>query len=211
MARFPKNVEKRTPFLTLPYEIRHLIYSTLYTTGQEIHIDEKKVKHTTNRRGPGRPLWFDSDYENNLPLACRTINKEITTMFYGKNAFSVRPETSVYKYPPIRCELFLSQLRPATASKVKKLHIFLGPGIDESFVAALVPGVAWFPHVEIRMTPLKRFSERCAQKLRVLMERACCLIAGARAGRETIWDVWGEEGNLKMLDSIMPNGYQRKK
>lgn len=210
MAGFQKTIEQRSPFLALPYEIRHLIYSTLYPIGQEIVVDDKEVMQITNRHGPLKPLLSYPNYETNLLLACGTINKEITTMHYGKNAFAVQPGTSVYQYSPIRCELFLSQLRPVIASKVKKLHIYLGPGVNESFVGALIPGIARFPHVEIRITRFRVLPETRAQELRVLIEQACRLIAGARSGAETIWDAWGEKETVEMLDAVMPNGYQKK-
>jgi len=211
MAKHHETIKQRSPFLALPYEIRHLIYSALFPIGHEISVDGNDLTQITRGHGPLRTLWAYPSYETNFLLACRIINEEVTTLYYGSNAFTIIPGTGVYYIPPIRCEIFVAQLRPETASKVKKIHIFLGPGIDESFLGGLIPGIARFPHVEISITRLRLLPEIFLLEKRILVEQACRLIAGARSGAETVWDARGEKDNIEMLHSIIPNGYQRKK
>jgi len=210
MAENHKTIKQRSPFLALPYEIRHLIYSTLYPIGHEIIVAGTGLTQITDRHGPLKPVWADPTYATHLLLACQMFNEEITTMYCGRNAFFAYPEAKKSCSPPARCEQFLAQLRPETAVKIKNIHIFLGPCIDESFVEALVPGIARFPHVEVSIARFRLLPERFAQKRRLLVEQACRLIAGARCGEETIWDTKGEKDSMEMLDSIMPDGYQRK-
>lgn len=210
MVQYQKTIKQRSPLLALPYEIRHPIYSTLYPIGHEIIVAGTGLTQITDRHGPLKPVWADPTYETNLLLACQMINEEITTMYYGRNAFSAYPEAKKACSPPARCEQFLAQLRPETAVKIKNLHIFLGPCIDESFVGALAPSMARFHHLEVSITRFRLLPEIFAQERRILVAQACRLIAGARCGAETIWDTKGEKDSMEMLDSIMPDGYQRK-
>lgn len=111
---------------------------------------------------------------------------------------------------PARCEQFLAQLRPETAAKIRNLHIFLGPCIDESFVEALVPSIARFPHLGVAIAPFGALPVTLVQEMRVSIEQAVRLIAEARSGAVTVWDAEGDVGSLEMLDSLLPAGYQRK-
>lgn len=210
MPGYPQTTKQRSPFLALPYEIRHLIYSTLFPIGHQITVAGTNLVQITNRHEPLKTLWADPKYETNVLLACRIINEEITTMFYGRNAFFAYQEAKKLCSPPARCEQFLAQLRPETAVKIQNLHIYFGPCTDESFVEALVPGIARFPHLEVSITLFRALPITTLQRLRVLIERAVRLIAEARSGAVTVWDAKGDVGGMEMLDSILPVGYQRK-
>lgn len=210
MGPVRKPVKKQTSFLALPYEIRHLIYGAVYPTGVNIIVYEKDIEQINDYNVPHKKSWSYPLLESNLPLACQAINKEIIKMFYGNNAFTVMTLVSKYRAFHSRSELFLKQLRPATASSVAKLVLWLGPDLEESFIEALVPSVGNFAHVEIAITRFVLMPDSVERKIRPLVRRACCLIAEARVGAETVWNARGDAGNIEMLRSIMPNGYQRK-
>ena len=143
------------------------------------------------------------------------VNYEITQMIYATNTFLLAPGAINFKkmlrFPHANSEYFLSNLGSSNRSRVKTIHLFLGPTLMSKFSHRSINVLAEFPRVVITVDPLiSLLGPASRARVQLCQEEACRKIAEVRSGLEegTIWDDCGHEATVRMLSNIMPEGYR---
>lgn len=74
---------------------------------------------------------------------------------------------------------------------------------------ALAASVAWFPnlHIDFHRRPNERFC-RLIDLVGPRVKEACQIVAKSRVGMLTWWFEDDDEDIMRMLQSVMPGGYQ---
>lgn len=138
----------RLSFLSLPYEIRRMIYGEFFVTKTKFFVTDPHPCQVM-RRSPF-PAYFLQAEQWGLLLSCRAINDEITTMVYGENCFHLTPTAGGRTQArPWRAESCLKHLRPETAMITRDIGISLLPRIESSFVNLLDSSIGRFPQLRV--------------------------------------------------------------
>lgn len=218
MAETHSPLAEPVSFLSLPYEIRHMIYGSLIPTKHEIYITDPEPVHIAISEESIDTRFVLRKEHTSLLLSCRAINEDITTLFYGSNIFIFGSGYCKWQRGDLytssdRCEQFLTHLRPSTALKCRDVRLFLGQDHSYSLVNHLDPTIGSFPNLSVGVCragnvcrPPRQFGGNFRSWY--LTKKACKIIAEARSGKDTLWILLeGEKAVEKMLDSIMPEGY----
>lgn len=211
---------QKSPLLRTSYDIRWRLFRYLLPSFQSVQLTYGPPQWDKDLQ-PGRMAFRMVREQLNLVLTCRQLASEITHFFYSTSTFLVAPgerdyQKFCYQGPPMilaNAELFVSNMRQSTKQCVKALHLCLGPELQEKLVNNLSTQLADFRKVVVTVSTLTNMSRPELQK--TVCERqakACRLVASARAPllmEDTLWDDCGNADTARMLNELMPNGYQR--
>lgn len=112
------NIKRTSPFLSLPYELRRLIYNDVFPDGH-FYKWLHPYHSTTRTISPG----FDrlAPVTISLLRVCRLINEDVTAIVYCERQFELMIWANAEYLA--RQELFLQHLRPTTAARMKQIDI----------------------------------------------------------------------------------------
>lgn len=198
--------------LSLPYEIRRMIYQYFF--------DEQRTIHLTF--GPLEGWVFMKDYPAeyhisrdgiHLQLACKQISEEVADLIYKSNDFVFAPgefdyNTGMRPYRYSVSNLWLNVMRPSILERVRNLEVLLALPSEEG-IPSLSQWLSKFPRVKIAIMRRRVFwIYEYLVKWRSLMGMLCESIATARSnGGITIWDDSGDLETAKLFRETLPKGF----
>ena len=190
-----------TNLLSLPYDVRRLIYEYYFPINEHIHLNSGPISERATPEGSLKsrlPLAATS-----LMLVCKQVNLETTPILYGPNTFFMVANEKLESLPYYNSSRWLHNLRIPTRQMVKKLDILVHVPMERSLMIGLLSGVAHFPNLEIKVQETQKWIEKVGfQKSYNLnkeqyLERKnqtialCKGVMRARASLQTIWNDGG--------------------
>lgn len=132
------NRKRPTSFLSLPYELRRMIYDEYFETNEVFDVSTTRtyLDHTQ------KSLHLDPT-QKSLLLSCRAINDDLTTILYGENRFVLHTAQNA--------EIFLTQLRRTSIAKMRDFEISLDKYVRKDVVRALIPYMNRVHRLEVRV------------------------------------------------------------
>ena len=190
-----------THLLSLPYDVRRLIYEYYFPINEHIHLTSGPISKRATPEGSLEcrlPLATTS-----LLLACKQVNLETTPILYATNTFFMVANEKLESLPYYNSSRWLHNLRIPTRQMVKKLNILVQVPMERSLMNAVTSGVAHFPDLEIKVkgtlviiregnfeTRFKQSEERSSTQ-RDQTISLCKGVMSARGSHHTIWNDGG--------------------
>jgi len=205
---------KPFPFMTLPFDIRRLIYEELYPTKQTIQFSQM------DRKAPS----FPTTGVYKLPKAstaflrtCRLVNDEAYDVLYGMNKIVFWPKLENLIWSAANDRVSINSLPPSICQKISEFHINLDGKIHVLEKLSLLKALPYFPKVLITVMihlreDLRRHNPQGHPRYWLLrrLQTDCKEIGRARAKSGlTLWDDLEEPDAKRMLERALPEGYQK--
>ena len=203
-----------THLLSLPYDVRRLIYEYYYPVNEHIHltfgpVSKKAISEGSikSRLPPGA---------TGLMRVCKQVNLETTPILYATNTFFMVANEKLYSQPHSISSRWLHNLRIPTRQMVKKLELLVRVPLERSLMMGLLSGVAHFPHLEIRVKGTKIWimedDDLLWDKLydeEYLENQRISLCKGVMRARGTHQTMWIDSGSCYTASAYRKTGITR--
>lgn len=190
-----------THLLSLPYDVRRLIYEYFFPVNKHIHLTSGPISKeaipegsTESRLPPGA---------TSLMRVCKQVNLETTPILYATNTFFMVADETLQSQSHWISLRWLHNPRVPTRQMVRKLEILVEVPMERSLMIGLLSGVAHFPHLEIKVKDTrKRIVEKdCNVRANLYKERSlekrnqttalCKGVMRSRGAHQTVWNDGG--------------------
>ena len=163
----PKILDQSCIFLSLPLELRILIYRYIVISRLDCRSHPRLWRPLGVDGGISRIGYFDSDAVTPLLLTCWQVHEEAVTVLYGENTFAFH--ISGLEPGPV---FFLAWLAPRYVKLLRRVYIRTGYHADTQ---SFHPGFLHATSVTATEPPPRRIKDKAAHDLAVsvaLMKQA---------------------------------------